>query len=86
MTGLTAAEVRERVAAGRTNTVRSRTSRPVAEILRTNLEENHLKPLAAVLNGPDAPLRAARAQAGLQHASLFSPASVVREWNSLFQR
>lgn len=37
MTGLTAAEVRERVAAGRTNTVRSRTSRPVAEILRTNL-------------------------------------------------
>ena len=37
MTGLTAAEVRERVAAGRTNTVRTRTSRPVAEILRTNL-------------------------------------------------
>jgi len=37
VTGLTAAEVRERVAAGRTNTVRSRTSRPVAEILRTNL-------------------------------------------------
>lgn len=34
----------------------------------------------------DAPLRAAMAQAGPQHAALFSPACVVREWNSLFQR
>ncbi len=37
MTGLTAAEVHERVAAGRTNAVTSRTSRPVWEILRANV-------------------------------------------------
>lgn len=34
----------------------------------------------------DAPLRAAMAQAGPQHAAHFSPACVVREWNSLFQQ
>lgn len=33
----------------------------------------------------DAPLRSAMAQAGPQHAALFSPANVVREWNSLLQ-
>jgi cation-transporting ATPase E len=37
VTGLTAAEVHERVAAGRTNSVASRTSRPVWEILRANV-------------------------------------------------
>lgn len=37
MTGLTTAEVRERVVTGRTNAVRSRTSRPVWEILRANV-------------------------------------------------
>lgn len=34
----------------------------------------------------DAPLRAAMAQAGPQYAAHFSPACVVREWNSLFQQ
>lgn len=34
----------------------------------------------------DAPLRAVMAQAGPQHAAHFSPARVVREWNSLFQQ
>ena len=36
-TGLTDAEVAERVAAGRTNAVESQTSRPVTEIVRANV-------------------------------------------------
>lgn len=47
-------------------------------------EEEYARRLILLMQ--DAPLRAAMAQAGPRHASLFSPACVVREWNSLFQR
>lgn len=47
-------------------------------------EEEYARRLILLMQ--DAPLRAAMAQAGPRHAALFSPACVVREWNSLFQR
>lgn len=47
-------------------------------------EEEYARRLILLMQ--DAPLRAAMAQAGPRHATLFSPACVVQEWNSLFQR
>lgn len=47
-------------------------------------EEEYARQLIRLMQ--DAPLRASMAQAGPQHAALFSPARVVREWDSLFQR
>lgn len=47
-------------------------------------EEEYARRLILLMQA--APLRAAMAQAGPRHAALFSPACVVREWNSLFQR
>lgn len=47
-------------------------------------EEEYARQLILLMQ--DTPLRAAMAQAGPRHASLFSPACIVREWNSLFQR
>lgn len=46
-------------------------------------EEEYARQLLRLMQ--DAPLRSAMAQAGPQHAALFSPANVVREWNSLLQ-
>ncbi|WP_165228294.1 TetR/AcrR family transcriptional regulator [Aquisphaera insulae] len=45
--------------------LRSATEPRAAEILRTNLEENHLGPLAAVIDGPEAASRAALVMAQL---------------------
>lgn len=46
-------------------------------------EEEYARQLLRLMQ--DAPLRSAMAQAGPQHAAPFSPANVVREWNSLLQ-
>ncbi|QEH34981.1 putative DNA-binding transcriptional regulator [Aquisphaera giovannonii] len=61
--------------------LRSATEPRAAEVLRTNLEDRHLKPLAAALDGPDGAVRAALVMAHLAGFAMIdqmiAPASLA---------